>query len=87
MKTLPAIMIMTKEYRAWLKRPTRRHLDDLALEKGFKVRDAYELGESVLLYKDGHLISTGKGKYHQCVFSIEQAMKLIKKRIVTKDEV
>jgi hypothetical protein len=81
MNTLPAMMIMTKEYRAWLKRPTRRHLDDLALEKGFKVRDAHECGESVLLYRDGHPISTGKGKYYQCVFSIEQAMKLINKLI------
>jgi len=76
-------MIMTKEYRAWLKRPQRRHLDDLAKQYGFTVKtDPQEgFGNSMVTITDpdGKPVSKGKGNSYRDVFHFIEAIKIIKK--------
>jgi hypothetical protein len=75
---LPSIIVMTPAYKAWLKRPQRKHLDELARQHGYVVKTFHWPGFNdrlVTISKDGIPIRKGRSD----IFAFEDAIGLIRK--------
>ena len=83
-------VLMTPEYKRWLKRPTKEKLCRLAEQHGYIIKSWFEPGFDkdtfVLIYKDGKSLKKYKGRFStdkgkQTIFGIEEAMRLINKDV------
>ncbi len=70
-------MVMSPEFKAWLKRPTRKQLDHLAEMYGYVVKNHSNAGNNVLLFKNGECVARKKNEEVMCYID---AIKVIKKR-------